>query len=212
MHKKNRNPIFMAIAFTVLIAIISILLTLVFKSSTREVEVLVAPASATVTIDGKTYDNGIHNLPAKEVSVHIEKPGFVSQDFTFNTTTNDKLYAFLLQKDGTFSWYETHHDDDIIMTTIGDYLNSNTANQYIKSYPEIEKLPIIYAAYDGNYDYTEFRIDGGKFEKCSSDFCLKVTDTTGGNFEFAKQLLKEKGIDPEKYELLYEYVPIIPLD
>ena len=206
------TPIRLTLLLTAVIAIFSIVLTVVFHSTTREVEILVAPTSATVTINGKSYENGKHRLPSGEVSVHIEKPNFISQDFTFNTNKNDKLYAYLLQTDGTFSWYESHQEDDIIMSAIGSREATKEAATYSDKYPVASQLPIIFAEYDDKYNYTEFRIDGGKFENCSSDFCLKVTDTTGGNFDIAKELLEEKGINPEDYEILYEYAPIIHLN
>ena len=212
MLKGKNNPIRLALLFTAIIAIIAIILTILFHSTTREVEILVAPTSATVTINGKSYENGTHRLPSGEVSVHIEKPDFISQDLTFNTNENDKLYVYLLQKDGTFSWYESHQEDDIIMSTIGSREAAEKAATYSDKYPITSQLPIIFAEYDDKYNYTEFRIDGGKFEDCSSDFCLKVTDTTGGNFDIAKKLLEEKGINTENYEILYEYTPIVPLN
>ena len=45
---------------------------------TAEVEILVAPASATVKIDDKVYDNGTFRIPVGEHSVYIEKEGFIS--------------------------------------------------------------------------------------------------------------------------------------
>lgn len=205
------NPIRLTLLFTVIIAVIAIVLTIIFHSTTREVEILIAPTSAAITINGKHYENGVHRLPSGEVSVHIEKPDFISQDFTFDTTKNNKISTYLLQKDGTFSWYESHQEDDVIMSEIGSREAIKEASAYNEKHPVLSELPIIFAEYDEKYNYTEFRIDGGKFQNCSTDFCLKVTDTTGGNFDIAKELLQERGINPEDYEILYEYTPIIPL-
>ena len=213
MPKKRFNPIYLVAVFTVLLALAAVILTLIFKpAAEKPVEILVAPASATITIDGKPYQNGTYNLKAGTINVHIEKPDFITQDFAFDTTKSDKLYTYLLQTDGTFSWYETHETDDLLLSTIGDYQALKTADTYTASHPAIQNLPIIYADYDEQYNYTEFRIDGGKFDGCSSDFCLKVTDTTGSNLDLAKSLLTEKGINPANYEILYEYKPITLLD
>ena len=213
MPKKHFNPIYLVAIFTTLLALTAVILTLLLKPAAKKsVEILIAPASATITIDGKPYQNGTYDLESGTVNVHLEKPDFVSQDFTFDTTKSNKLYAYLLQTDGTFSWYETHESDDLLLSTIGDYQALKSADSYTANHPVIKDLPIIYADYDTQYNYTEFRIDGGKFDGCSSDFCLKVTDTTGGNLDFAKSLLAKKGIDPANYEILYEYKPITPLD
>ncbi len=202
----------LALILFALITVVVILFAIISQSNTREVEILVAPTSATVTIDGKTYENGTYRLPAGELTVRIEKPNFITQTFTFDTIKNDRLYAYLLQQDGTFSWYETHQEDDVIMSAIGSREAAARAEAYSQKFPITTLLPIIFAEYDEKYNYTEFRIDGGKFEGCHSDFCLKVTDSTGGNFDIAKELLLEKGINPTDYEILYEYTPIVPLN
>lgn len=208
----KKNPIFLIIMVTVLFFAGTLVFVALSQKSLKKIEILVAPASTTITINGKNYQNGTYDLETGVLDVHLEKPGFITQDFTFDTTKSNKLYAYLLQTDGTFSWYETHEDDDVLMSTIGDYQALKTADAYTANHPAIQSLPIIYADYDSQYNYTEFRIDGGRFDGCSTDFCLKITDTTGNNLDFAKSLLEQKGIDPAKYEILYEYQPITPLD
>lgn len=86
------------------------------------------------------------------------------------------------------------------------------AKTYSEAHPIIAKLPIIYAHYDANYNYTEFRIDGGEFSGCKTNFCLKVTDTTGGNYDAALEKIREAGFNPDDFQILYEYTPIVPLD
>lgn len=82
------------------------------------------------------------------------------------------------------------------------------AKSYSNNHPIIEKLPIIYANYDAQYNYTEYRIDGGEFEGCKTNFCLKITDTTGGNYEAALNKIREAGFNPNDFQILYEYQPI----
>ena len=208
----KKHPI-SAIILTTLIFITTILvITALNIHSTTKIEILVAPSSATITINGKVYQNGTFDLPVGDLNVHIEKPDFESQDFTFNSASSDKLYTDLLQTDGTYSWYDNHPEDSIIMTTIGDYRAEQLSASYNDKYPIIRSLPIIFAEYDAEYNYTEFRIDGGKFDGCKTDFCLKITDTTGGNLDHGKELIKNAGFNPDDYQILYEYTPIIPLE
>ena len=103
-------------------------------------------------------------------------------------------------------------NEDISATTNNDRTADAKQKAFLEKYPIINELPIIYAYYDEQYNYTEFRIDGGTFDECSKDFCLKITDTTGGNYDFAKELIKNAGFNPDDYELLYEYKPITPLE
>ena len=179
---------------------------------TVEVEILVAPASATVKIDDKNYDNGTFRIPVGEHSVYIEKEGFISQEFTINTMTTNKIYAYLKQSDDSLSWYYDHESDALLLTKIGDFLSDQEAKKFNALHSIIEHLPIVYANYDDQYNYTEYRIDGGQFKGCETSFCLKVTDTTGNNLEAAKQKIKDLGFNPDNFQILYEYTPIKELN
>lgn len=86
------------------------------------------------------------------------------------------------------------------------------AKTYSEAHPIMAGLPIIYAHYDANYNYTEFRIDGGEFSGCKTNFCLKITDTTGGNYDAALEKIRESGFNPEDFQILYEYTPIKELN
>lgn len=94
----------------------------------------------------------------------------------------------------------------------GDQSVLQAAQDYAKKYPAINHLPIIYAHYSENFEYTEYRIDGGKFPNCQQDFCLKITDVTGNNKEKALNHLKSLNINPSDYQIIYENQPIQPLE
>lgn len=207
----SRHPfIFLGLSLLIFITIILVITALSLTHGV-EVEVLYTPTSATFTIDGKEYQNGTYNLPAGEHRIHIEKSGFITQDFTFDTNKSRKLFAYLLQEDGSYSWYIDHVEDALILDSLGSKTATEAMDTYAEKHSVMEKLPLIYSDYAGE-DYIEYRIDGGSFTGCSSDFCLQVTDSTGGNYNAALDLLRSAGISPENYEILYHYTPILPLD
>ena len=95
-------------------------------------------------------------------------------------------------------------------TSSEDY---KAGKKYSEDHPIVEKMPIIYAKYEDGYKkYTEFRIDAGKFENCKKDFCLKISDTTGGNYEKALEEIRKAGFEPKDFEIIYENKPIEPLE
>ena len=212
MEDSKNNIKRKSIITVVVVAIITIIAALIVMAiqynQTTEVEILIAPASATTLVDGKEYKNGTYRLSNGEHIIKITKENFTPKEFNFNTKDTKKVYAYLIETDGSMNWYLNHEDDALILTQIGSYEADIEEAKYAEENPIIDKFPIVYANYDENLNYTEYRIDAGSFEKCKSDFCIKVTDTTGNNLDAAKKLLKENDIDPEKYEILYEYTPI----
>ncbi len=82
------------------------------------------------------------------------------------------------------------------------------ANQYREQYPIVSLLPISVVEVDKEtYTMKEYRIDVGEFTDCKTDFCLKITDMTGGNQAAAHDKLRENGYNPDDYEIIYEYKP-----
>ena len=203
---KKYPLIFIGLSLLIFFTVILVITAFSLRASV-DIELLVAPASATTTIDGKEYQNGNFRLEPGEHHIHIEKDGFITQDFSFNTISTTKIYTYLHQADGSFSWYQSHPDDSILLTRIGDYLSDQEATAYAGQNPIVQVLPIVYANYDQNYNYTEFRIDGGSFDDCNSNFCLKITDSTGGNLNLAKTKIREAGFNPDDYQIIYEYKP-----
>lgn len=204
----KKYPI-LTIIFSLLIFITSILLiTALSLKDTSEIELRIAPASATITIDSKSYENGTFRISTGVHTIKIEKSGFITKEYTFDTTKTDKVYDYLLENDGGYNWYLNHKEDALLLTSIGDHLTTLESANYASRYPVSTVLPIIYANYDENYNYTEYRIDGGSFTDCDTSFCIKITDTTGGNLDAAKQKIRDAGFNPEDYQILYELTPI----
>lgn len=200
--KKLFIPLGILIVATIILVIIALNLT-----STAELELLIAPSSATVLIDDKEYQNGTFRIPSGEHTISITKDGFTPKKYSFNTSSTSKIYDYIIETDGTYDWYLSHPDDSLLLTQIGDYHSDQLASSALEKHPIIEHLPIIYANFDQEYNYTEYRIDGGSFDDCNTDFCLKITDSTGGNYNSAVQNIKDLGFNPEDFTILYEYTP-----
>lgn len=216
MDEKMRKRIMMALICggAVILLLVLIFLSIIMSKPTAMLDILVAPTTAKVVVDGKEYKNGTYKFEPGEVKVVISKDGFVSQEVNLELREGEtaKLYTYLLPVDGDFSWYLSHEEDMMLLNTIGDAIAHEEGSVYAAENPIIEVLPIIFAEYDANWNYTEFRIDGGKFDECNNPFCLKITDATGGNYEMALGLIREKGFNPDDFEIIYEYKPITPIE
>ena len=213
-EKKKTKLIVILIGCAIGLLVIALAIFSIIKAKySASLDILVAPLSAKITIDGNEYQNGLYKFEPGEVVATITKEGFYDREIALELKVGEtaELYTYLLPLEGNYDWYIEHEEDMMILNTIGDATASKKSLEYLIDNPIVEVLPIIYANYDANWDYTEYRVDGGSFDDCNLEFCLKITDTTGGNYEAALESVRAKGFDPDKYEIIYEYKPIVPL-
>lgn len=192
------------------LVVILVAVIIVRLQSRATLDIVVAPESAKVLVDGVEYENGVYRVEPGVAKVVISKEGFKTKELEVNLKAGEttKLYTYLMTMDGSYQWYLEHPEDQMILNTIGDGLAGAAAKDYLAKYPIVKVLPIIYANYDAEWNYTEYRVDGGEFDECKAEFCLKITDTTGGNYEAALMEIAERGYRPEDYEIVYQYKPI----
>ena len=208
---QTHRPLTFAILIVLIILVASGLFFATRKSAT--LEILVAPTSARIVINDKDYQNGTYKFEPGNMVATISKAGFTTKtvNFVLNEHQVTKLYVYLLEEGGGYDWYLEHAEDAKILSKIGDTEADYKSEQYRKKYPVSTVLPIVYANYDKEWNYTEYRIDGGQFDGCKTDFCIKITDVTGGNYENAIEQIENKGYSLDDYQILYEQKPITPL-
>ena len=214
-YSHNRRILIFSLLIGFIILIAAIIIIYIFQlRRSATLDILVAPTSATITINGQTYTNGTYQVEPISTTATITAEGFTSQEISLDilggeTTT---LYTYLVPTDGNMNWYLDHPDDMMIVTQIGDLQALATSDAYHTEHPISQILPIVIVEVDPTtYDWTEFRIDGGSFAECPTDFCVKITDTTGGNYDRALEEMRSRGYNPDDYEILYEYTPVEPL-
>ena len=76
----RKNPVVSVIVFTVVFITGILVITAINLKTTGELELLVAPTSANVTVDGKSYQNGTFRFTIGEHQVKIEKENFETQE------------------------------------------------------------------------------------------------------------------------------------
>lgn len=213
-NKKTRRIVYAVVVGVLATLLIVLTVLLIDARNSATLDIMVAPLSAELTIDGKKYENGKYSMEPGEVSYELAKEGFVTKSGVINLEEGKtvKLYTYLLPEDGSYEWYVEHPEDRMVLNTIGDAIANENSLQYVAKYPIINVLPIIYADYDDDWNYTEYRIDGGSFEECEKEFCMKITDTTGGNEDAALEKIREAGFNSGDYEIIYKYEPIVPLE
>ncbi len=179
-------------------------LKLIFSAT---LDVLVVPTDAEIMVDGEKYDNGLYeHLAVGKKHVIIRKDGFYEKEFDIELKRDEvtRLYAHL---DGNQEWYEELKDENTLylLDIIYEYEGQIKKDDLLEKYPIMSELPIVYEKYSNNYtQYISFRIDGGKYDNCDEEFCLKITDISGENYERALNLIKDRGYNPDNYKIIYD--------
>lgn len=198
------------VAFIILVIIIIFLaISNAKKSST--LHTIIAPSFATLTINDKNYQpNQDYKFEPGNYEVKISAAGFqektLTLELTHNQTTN--LYQYLTPDDNDLSWYYQDPKENKLYEQVTDALASQQAAEYREKYPIVSLLPLSVVEVDKQtYTMKEYRIDVGEYNDCKTNFCLKITDMTGGNQEAAYAKLRDNGYNPEDYEIIYQYKP-----
>ena len=190
------------------IVIVSIVALINFMQS-AQLEVLVAPSSSKITVDGRKIENGTFGfLPGKH-EIKIEKEGFESKTEIVELASGEtvRFWTYLFEEDGGLEYYGTNADDMAILEEVGR--QDEEVQEFLLRYEkkaEIKSvLPLTYAV-NGN-------TNGGKSvsvsirsggNKCRKGFCLLIQDVFGGNLNKAIEMIKNAGYNPKDYEILYQ--------
>ena len=215
MEPKTRRKYWIIGGIATVAVLMAVLVAVIINAKySATLDILVAPSMAKVKVNGKEYKNGTYRMEPGELTAEIAMEGFESKTIPVNLVAGNttKLYTYLLPVDGSYEWYLEHPEEQMLLNTIGDARAAEEGRVYAAANPIVEVLPIVVAKYDAEWNYTEYRVDGGDFDGCEREFCLRITDTTGGNYEAALDSIREKGFKPEDYEIIYQYKPIVPLD
>ncbi len=201
----KNNPIIWILGFSIIVLLIILLIVVLVNRNTARLDILVAPSDATVMVGDTRYKNGIYEgLEEGIYEVEITRDGLESKRLEIELKNGEttKLYLYL-----TGDGYSYTEEDSKILLLIDEYNNEKEAKDYLKKYPINKVLPIVIEGYsDDSSEYVSFRIDGGKFDDCKNEFCIKITDISGRNRALAEEAAKAKGYDLSDYEVIYEDV------
>ncbi|MDO4747355.1 MAG: hypothetical protein Q4A70_03405 [Candidatus Saccharibacteria bacterium] len=204
---KNHFIYFVAGVSMLILILIFAIITINLNYSAK-LDVLVVPTDATVKINGTEYRNGLYeNIHVGRAKVQISKEGFDSQEFEIDLKRDEetRIYTYL---QGNDEWYNNVDEQtQYLIDIINEYNGEQQTVQLVDKYPIMSAIPIVVEKYSNNYtEYVSYRIDGGKFADCEQDFCLKITDISGGNYERALENIRLKGYNPDDYEIIYDDV------
>lgn len=192
-----------AVAVFVIFVLFIVLMKMSFAAT---LDVLVVPTEARVLVNGQEYQNGVYEgLMAGTVQVEISLEGFETQQFELELKRNEttRLYTYLK---GNESWYQNADENNLkMLDIILEHEGELETKKLTAKYPIMKDLPMVYENYtDGFTKYVSYRIDGGQYAQCKQEFCVKITDISGGSYETALKTMQSYGYSPSNYEIIYE--------
>lgn len=194
---------FLAVIFVILV-LVAILFAIIEGRKSVSLDILVAPKDAVITLNGQKYKNGEYRVEPGEYEVSITHDELESYHEVREFTDGEevKMYLYLTGENGDMSWYLTHNEDDMIVTSIGDYYANKKSQEYAESDPIFAITP--YYDYNKGFKVNAARSEDGKVEiivylyTCDEDR-LGVLKKNAGAW------LEKQQIDVGKYTLTYKY-------
>ena len=194
---------FLAAVFVILV-LVAVLFAIIEGRKSVALDILVAPKDAVITLNGERYKNGEYRVEPGEYEVSIThdrlEPYYKVVDFADGEDV--KMYLYLTGADGDMSWYLTHNEDDMIVTSIGDYYANKKSQEYAASDPIFAVTP--YYDYNKGFKVNAERLDDGQVEIIVYLYTCDESRVESLKSN-AQKWLAEKQIELDKYSLNYKY-------
>ncbi len=162
------------------------------------ISLVYAPASAAVTIDGKTtVSNKIQVKPGPH-TVIIKKDGFAPNTSNITASkgqTTTVAVALRPSSAATANWYTNNPADQKINEAVGATNSAAASNQLQTSFPVASVLPLTGPTYE---------IDYGASPDKSGQFAMFITYYSNTGKQDALNALTSLGYNPSNYEIIYK--------
>ena len=219
-----RNKWVILIIVCDLIALITIIVMTINTARQSAILVLdITPLSSTVSIDGQgSYQNGTYKITPGNHQLTISNPDMTPKTLIVNfedqyTTT----VSTFLSQNGNFDFYKQKQNYDSFVklsdiassehnTTIDqDITAENFITKYQQAYDGIrEYLPIKQTIYftddDGEESFVDITINSSYATDCETWLCLSATMRGANAEDLVQDLIKDKGLKVEDYEIKYQ--------
>ena len=194
---------FLAAVFVILV-LVAVLFAIIEGRKSVALDILVAPKDAVITLNGERYKNGEYRVEPGEYEVSITHDGLEPyyKVVDFADGEDVKMYLYLTGADGDMSWYLTHNEDDMIVTSIGDYYANKKSQEYAASDPIFAVTP--YYDYNKGFKVNAERLDDGRVEIIVYLYTCDESRVESLKSN-AQKWLAEKQIELDKYSLNYKY-------
>lgn len=181
-----------------------------------QISLNIAPHSATISINGKDYNNGVYELEPGEYEVTIQKDGFETKTDKVEVKSNQTnvYYNYIVSQTEGMAYFERSQADIDVLAHINTSETENFTSNLEAKLKIRDILPI-----EGTYNVTEgipdarslfakykIREGGGVSDYCERVFCIIVESDIDKNEnleKIVKNELSAKGFNIKEYEVKY---------
>ena len=198
---RGRQIIIGFVAIDIVALIIFIVLAIQKALKTAVVDIEITPSIAKVQIGGESFMPGAYRTYPGKYMATISAEGFQSKtvEVDLNDASTTKIYDYLLPNDDNLNYYARNNDDFELLKQFDD----EEAKKIVDIVSIKSVLPMTRFKYGGlNGKSSETTIS--EMVDCSTYFCLIAIGDLGENNSIVKEMIKEKGYNPEDYEIKYE--------
>lgn len=172
---------------------------------TAKIDLLVAPASSKILINGHGRGSGTINAKPGTYKITVSMTGFSADTVTISVAKNQtKSVGIVLVSDSpsTEGWYLNHPSDEKIAEGISSKQNVAAAQQAVSSVPLIKLLPFTGPNFEYQINY------GSKTGSNSPIPIIYITAQSQQADQDALAWIRSVGYDPSKMTI--EYVNAAP--
>lgn len=202
---RNRR---LSLIFAGLVLLAGAVLALTLRGSSQSptlLSVLVAPAGATVKLDGKGIRAGDIKVAAGQHKLSAEKNGFASQTKDFTATAHQTTFAGLIlapSSAATANWYQNHPKDAELAQKVSNQLFDQAGKSAVSANPLLNKLPYIGA---GEHFQIDFGVPSAASKTGQPAIYIRY-DSEGAKAD-ALAWIKSQGADASKLDIVYISLP-----
>ena len=211
------------------IVIIIVVITLLIINSSKNSKLVfsVTPLDATISVNGDTnFTNGTNTIYPGKYDITISRDGLETKSFSADVLSDQTITisTFLVDTEKTFDFYKLTENVSSMekLQEIASKSNNLTtdhdtsAEEFILEYETNASnanlvLPFNYTEYKDSSDsptgkevVKDITIRKGSPKDCKQSLCIEVLMALTDDRELVKQLLVERGINPNGYEIIYK--------
>ncbi len=204
-RKENQKKVVIIGAVLVVILLVFLTIRVIFnRINDSTINLLIAPQTASITIDDKPYKNGEYQLPSGKHTITISKTNFKTISEEINLKSGEKLnyFNYLVGQDGSMDWYANNQEDSYLLEAIIPEMEYQHGEKLGNMYPILKHLPINVDSY--SQDYSK-RVKYSISYKINLDdsLTLIITDYTHSK-DYAYENIKSLGFNPDDFFIVYE--------